>query len=121
MSLDARAKLADRLKEVGEELTKGNYKSYRLARRTLDSLIAIVDDEDIIMTQAVLGVSDDFWENQAKVKGSKEFLEELGGTLIQLATALRDGGPNRVDPLLRRFITQVRRRWLQGLKSAESQ
>lgn len=119
MNFDPRALLAERLEETAQGLKKGNHRVWRLARRTLSSLITLVPDEDIIMTQAVLALSNDFFEVQSKAEGGKEFLKELGETLEQLSVAFKGNDSGKIDRLLRNFITQANRRWLQVLKQGE--
>ena len=117
MTFDSRNTLAERLVEVAEEFKKGNHHAYRYARSTLNSLIALVDDEDIVVTQAIVGsISQDFFETTSSMTGGKEFLKELGETLLRLATALKGNDCRAIDSHLRKFIVQIRRRWLQGLK-----
>lgn len=99
-------------KESIKQLRKGNPRGFKIIDDTLDSLASLIDDEEIIYMQTVIGtISESFVEAQANLEEGDEFLKELADNFEGVAKAYQTNDVTELDKQYKKAMVCLNRRW----------
>lgn len=99
------------------ELKKGNPYGFRILKNSLDSLAYVTEDEEILWHHFCIGtLSIEFFEEQAKVEGSKKFLSDIGEALRKIVEAYKSENLEETDRLFRKFAVKINKQWKHSWK-----